>query len=57
MHRLEDPEEVLVELVNNSWRKLNDTNNIGKMVVANPAIPHGQVVGQASLLQPGAPNQ
>ena len=57
MHRLEDIEEAVVELVKDSCRKLNDTNNKGKMVVPNPAIPPGQVVVHASLLPPGAPNQ
>jgi len=46
-----------MELVKESCRKLNDTNNQGKMVVPNPAIPPGQVVVHASLLPPGAPNQ
>jgi len=57
MHRLEDIEEAVVELVKDSCRRLNDTNNKGKMVVANPAIPPGPVVVHASLLPPGAPNQ
>jgi len=57
MHRLEDIEAAVVELVKDSCRKLNDTDNKGKMVVPNPAIPPGQVVGHASLLPPGAPNQ
>jgi len=57
MHRLEDIEEVVVELVKDSCRKLNDTNNKGKIIVPNPAIPPGQVVVHASLLPPGAPNQ
>jgi len=57
MHRLEDIEEAIVELVKDSCRKLNDTNNKGRMVVPNPAIPPGQVVVHASLLPPGAPNQ
>jgi len=57
MHRLEDIEEAVVELVKDSCRKLNDTNNKGKMVVPNPAIPPGRVVVHASLLPPGAPNQ
>jgi len=57
MHRLEDIDEAVVELVKDSCRKLNDTNNKGKMVVPNPAIPPGQVVVHASLLPPGAPNQ
>ena len=56
MHRLEDIEEAVVELVKDSCRKLNDTNNKGKMVVPNPALPPGQVVVHASLLPPGAPN-
>jgi len=30
----------------NCW-KLNETNNKGKMVVANPTVPLGQVVGHA----------
>jgi len=57
MHRLEDIEEAVVELGKDSCRKLNDTNNKGKMVVPNPAIPPGQVIVHASLLPPGAPNQ
>jgi len=57
MHRLEDIEEAVMELVKHSCRKLNDTNNKGKMVVPNPAIPPGQVVVHASLLPPGAPNR
>jgi len=57
MHRLEDIEEAVVELVKESCRKLNDTNNKGKMVVPNPAIPPGQVVAYSLLLPPGAPNQ
>jgi len=57
MHRLEDIEEAVVELVKDSGRKLNDTNNKGNMVVPNPAIPPGQVIVHSSLLLPGAPNQ
>jgi len=57
MYRVEDIEEAVVELVKDSCRKLNDTNNKGKMVVPNPAIPPGQVVVHASLQPPGAPNQ
>jgi len=57
MHRLEDIEEVVVELVKDSCWKLNDTNNKGKIVVPNPAIPPRQVVVHASLLPPGASNQ
>ena len=57
IHRLEEIEEAVVELVKDSCRKVNDTNNKGKMVVPNPAIPSGQVVMHASLLPPGAPNQ
>jgi len=57
MHRLEDIEEAVVELVKDNCRKLNDTNNKGKIVVPNPAIPPGQVVVHASLLPPGASNQ
>ena len=57
MHCLEDIEEAVVELVKDICRKLNDTNNKGKMVVPNPAIPPGQVVVHASLLPPGATNQ
>jgi len=57
MHRLEEIEEAVVELVKDSCRKLNDTNNKGKMIVPNPAIPFGQVVVHTSLLPPGAPNQ
>jgi len=57
MHHLEDIEEAVAELVKDSCRKLNDTNNRGKMVVPNPAIPPRQVVVHASLIPPGAPNQ
>ena len=57
MHRLQDIEEAVVELVKNNCRKVNDTNNKGKMVVANPSIPPGQVIVQALLLQAGAPKQ
>jgi len=57
MHRLEDIEEAVVELVKDSCQKLNDKNNKGKMVVPNPAIPPGQDVVHASLRPPGAPNQ
>jgi len=57
MHRLEDIEEAVVELVKDNCRKLNDTNNKGKMVVPNPAIPPVHVVVHRSLLPPGAPNQ
>jgi len=56
IHRLEDIEEV-VELVKDSCRKLNATNNKGKMVVPNPALLLGPVVVHASLLPLGAPNQ
>jgi len=42
MHRLEDIEEVVREWVKDSCRKLNDTNNQGKMVVPKPAIPAGR---------------
>jgi len=48
MHCLEDIEGAVVELVKDRWRKLNDTNNNGKIVVPNPAIPPGQVVVHAS---------
>jgi len=44
MHRLEDIKEAVMELVKDSSRKWNDTNNKGKMVVPNPAIRPGQVV-------------
>jgi len=57
MHCPEDIEEAVVELVKDICRKLNDTNNKGKMVVPNPAIPPVQVVVHVSLLPPGAPNQ
>jgi len=57
MHRLEEMEEAVVELVKDSCGKLNDTNNKGKMVVPNPGIAPGQVVVDSSLLLPGAPNQ
>jgi len=57
MYRLEDIEKAVLELVKGSCRKLNDTNNKGKRVVPNPAIPPGQVVVQASLVPPGASNQ
>ena len=56
MHRLEDIEEAVVELVKDGCRNLNDTNNKGKMVMPNPAIPHEQVVVHALLLPPGALN-
>ena len=46
-----------MELVKDSCRKLNDTNNKGKMVVPNCANPPGQVVVHALLLLAGAPNQ
>jgi len=57
MHRLEDIEDAVMELVKDSCRKLNDTNNKGKMVVPNPAIPPRPVVVHASLLPPVAPNE
>jgi len=57
MHRLEDIEVVVVELVKDSCWKLNDIKNKGKMVVANPGIAPAYVVVHASLLPPGAPNQ
>jgi len=57
MHRREEIEKAVVELVKDSCRKLNDTNNKGKMVVPSPAIPPRQVVVHASLQPPGAPNQ
>jgi len=57
MHGLEDIEKEVVELVKDSCRKLNDTNNKGKMVVPNATIPPEQVVVHLSLLPPGAPNQ
>ena len=57
MHRLQDIEEAVVELVKNTGRKLNDTNNKGKIVVPNPAMPRGQVIVHTSLLRPGARNQ
>jgi len=57
MHRLEDIEEAVVELVKDCCWKLNDTNNKGKIVVPNSAIPPGQVIVHASLLTPGAANQ
>jgi len=41
IHRLEEITEAVVELVKDSCRKLNVTNNKGKMVVPNHAIPHG----------------
>ena len=56
MHGLEDIEQGVVELVKESCRKLNDTNNKDKMVVQNPAIHPGQVVVHALLLPPRAPN-
>ena len=46
-----------MELVKDTYQKLNDTNNKGKMVVPNPAMPSEQVIVYASLLPPGAPNQ
>ena len=54
MHRLEDIAEAGVELVKDSCQKLNDSNNKGKMVVRNPAMPPGQVVVHELLLPPGA---
>jgi len=57
IHRLEDIEEAVIELVKDSCRKLNDTNNKGKMVVPNPPITPGQVVVHPLLLPPGAPSQ
>ena len=57
MHRLEDIEEAVVELVKDSCRKLNDPNNKGKMIVPSPVILPEQDVVHASLLPPGAPNQ
>jgi len=57
MHRQQDNEKAVLELVKDSCQKLNDTNNKGKMVVPNPAIPSGQVVVNASFLAPGATNQ
>jgi len=57
MHCLEDIEEAVVKLVQDSCGKLNDANNKGKMVVPNPAIPPGQVVVHAGLLRLGASNQ
>jgi len=57
MHRPEDIEEALVELFKDSCRKLNHTNNKGKMVGPNPAIPRGQVVVHRWLLPPGAANR
>jgi len=57
MHRLEDIEEAVVELVKDSCRKSNNTNNKGKMRVPNPAIPPGEVIVHAALLPPGAPNR
>ena len=57
MQRLENIEEAVVELVKDSCRKLNNTNNQGNMRVPNPLIPPAQVVVAVSLLPPGAPNQ
>jgi len=57
MHHLEDIEEPVVELVKDSCRKLNDTNNQGKMLLASSAIPSGLVVVHTSLQPPVAPNQ
>ena len=57
MHCLEDLEEAVVDLVTDSWRKFNDTNNKGKMVVPNHTIPPGQVIVHTSLLPPGSTNQ
>ena len=57
MHCLEDIVEAVVELVKDSGRKLNDTNNKGNMVVPNPTIPPGQVFIHAWLLPPGGPNE
>ena len=39
IHGREDIEEAVVELVKDSCQTWNNTNNKGKMVVANPAIP------------------
>ena len=55
--RLEDIKKAVVEPAKESCWKLNDTNNKGIIVVPNPAIPLGQVVVHAWLVQPGAPNQ
>jgi hypothetical protein len=52
-----DIQEVVVELVKDSCRKLNDTRNKGRMIVPNPAIPPAQVAVHESLIPPGAPNQ
>jgi len=41
MDCLEDIEGAVMELAKSSCRKLNNTNNKGKMVVSKPAIPHG----------------
>ena len=41
MDGLEDIEGAVMELVKSSCRNLNNTNNKGKMVVSNPAMPHG----------------
>ena len=57
MHRREDMERAVVELVKDTCRKLNNTNNKGKMIVPNPTIPPEQVVVHASLLPPRASNQ
>jgi len=57
MYLLEDIKEAVVELVKESCRKVNDTNNKGKMVVPNPTISPGQVIVHASLLLSGVPNQ
>jgi len=57
MHHLEDIEKAVVELDKDSCRKLNDTNNKGKMIVPNSAIPPGQLIMHISLLPPGATKQ
>ena len=53
MHCLEDIEKAVMEMVKDSCRKWNDTNNKGKMVVPNPAISPRQVVVHELLLPPG----
>jgi hypothetical protein len=57
LQRIVDIEEAVVELVKDSYRKLNDMRNKGRMIVPDPSIPPAQVVVHASLLPPRAPNQ
>jgi len=56
LHHREDIEGAVMELVNDSYRKLNETNNKGKRILPNAANPRGQVVVPAWLPQRGTPN-